>query len=673
MKRILPILILIFASIYLTVPCFAIVSQEKIIFISKDSIKDYPNYIVHGWKYIESDDSTMSQLSYNDSQWITVNSMLNLSSKSTPEFNSICWMRLHFKTDSTVTGRPIALSIEHYGASQIYLDGKLIQSYGKINGKDSSLYIDPEELPFVIIIPDGIDHVIAVRYANYNARRYHLSFIRQDAGFKMMIGETETLIYNYTLRNTIITLIFMLLIGFFFAFCLIHFFMYLLNKSIRSNLYFSIFVFSLAAEFLCEFISFVSTSPKTLVVCNYSYFPLFVLLCLSLSGFINELFNKRKLRFIILSAVGILTIIIRFLNLSIFLPISIGLIIAVSFEAVFCVIFAIIKKVRGARIIGTGILFFALFVLTLFTLNLLIKNFDINDTTVGGQILLFLLALAIISIPLSMSIYLAWNFSYINKNLAVQLDQVKLLSQKTLEQESEKQRMLENKKDELEKEVLQRTSELRDEKKKSDDLLLNILPADVAEELKNKGSAEARDYEMVTVMFSDFKDFTRISEQLTSTQLVEEINYCFSAFDNIIHKYGVEKIKTIGDAYMCAGGLPIANKTHAEDTVKAALEIRDFMTNHNKEKLANRELPFEVRIGINTGPVVAGIVGVKKFAYDIWGDTVNLASRMESSGEAGKVNISGSTYELVKDKFTCTHRGKIETKNKGEVDMYFVS
>ena len=210
------------------------------------------------------------------------------------------------------------------------------------------------------------------------------------------------------------------------------------------------------------------------------------------------------------------------------------------------------------------------------------------------------------------------------------------------------------------------------EKERSEELLLNILPAEVAEELKETGGAKAKSFDEVTVMFTDFKGFTQISEKMTPEQLVAEIDYCFKGFDNIIHKYGIEKIKTIGDSYMCAGGLPVTNKTHAVDVVKAAIEIKDFMVNLKKEKEAKGEIPFEIRIGIHTGPVVAGIVGIKKFAYDIWGDTVNLASRMESSGEPGKVNISGSTYELIKDKFTCIHRGKIQAKNKGEVDMYFV-
>jgi class 3 adenylate cyclase len=216
-------------------------------------------------------------------------------------------------------------------------------------------------------------------------------------------------------------------------------------------------------------------------------------------------------------------------------------------------------------------------------------------------------------------------------------------------------------------------------KKRSDELLLNILPEEVANELKEKGSADAKQFDDVTVMFTDFKNFTQISEKLSPAELVAEIHTCFKAFDNIIGKHNIEKIKTIGDSYMCAGGLPVANTTNATDVVNAAMQIQKFMQEHLQQRKNEGKEVFEIRIGINTGPVVAGIVGVKKFAYDIWGDTVNIASRMESSGEAGKVNISGSTYELVKDlpagkagKFTFTHRGKIQAKNKGEIDMYFV-
>lgn len=210
------------------------------------------------------------------------------------------------------------------------------------------------------------------------------------------------------------------------------------------------------------------------------------------------------------------------------------------------------------------------------------------------------------------------------------------------------------------------------EKKRSDELLLNILPEETAEELKATGTAKARNFESVTVMFTDFKNFTQASERLSPEELVREINDCYSEFDRIVTRYGIEKIKTIGDAYMCAGGLPVSNDTHPVDVVKAGLEFQAFIE-QNKQKRISQGLPyFELRLGIHTGPVVAGIVGIKKFAYDIWGDTVNTASRMESSGATGKVNVSGTTYELIKDHFICTPRGKVEAKNKGTIEMYFV-
>jgi len=215
---------------------------------------------------------------------------------------------------------------------------------------------------------------------------------------------------------------------------------------------------------------------------------------------------------------------------------------------------------------------------------------------------------------------------------------------------------------------------IQKEKDISEGLLLNILPEEVAAELKQKGEAEARLIDEVTVLFTDFKGFTAMSEKLTPKELVRDIHECFSAFDHIMVRNGMEKIKTIGDAYMAAGGLPVPNNTHAGDAVRAALELRDFIEQGKKDKIAKGLLYFEVRIGIHTGPVVAGIVGVKKFAYDIWGDTVNTASRMESSGEPGRVNISQYTYQLIKDdpSFSFEPRGKVQAKGKGEVEMWFV-
>jgi class 3 adenylate cyclase/tetratricopeptide (TPR) repeat protein len=232
---------------------------------------------------------------------------------------------------------------------------------------------------------------------------------------------------------------------------------------------------------------------------------------------------------------------------------------------------------------------------------------------------------------------------------------------------------------ELNEELQQSQEEIRStlemvevEKQKSDGLLLNILPIAVAEQLKDTGNATPQFYEKVTVLFTDFRGFTNIAAKMTPVEVIKELNYCFLAFDEIIDKYNLEKIKTIGDAYMCAGGIPIANETNPIDAIKAGLEIQQFMRKWREEKIAKGQECWEIRLGIHTGEVIAGVVGKKKFAYDIWGDAVNTASRMESSGEVGLVNISGSTYELVKDYFECQYRGKVYAKNKGDIDMYFV-
>ncbi len=227
--------------------------------------------------------------------------------------------------------------------------------------------------------------------------------------------------------------------------------------------------------------------------------------------------------------------------------------------------------------------------------------------------------------------------------------------------------------EEQRQEIEQQKEFISEQKKKSDELLLNILPFETAEQLKKKGFAKSKQYKLVSILFTDFKDFSRLTGVMDSQELIKELNHYIQKFDEIIENHYIEKIKTIGDAFMCAGGLPLRNKSNPIDITLAALEIQKFMKDYAKEKRNKNETPWELRLGIHTGEVIAGVIGKKKFAYDIWGDAVNRASRMEQSGEVGRVNVSGDTYEYIKDYFVCEHRGKIEVKNNIELDMYFVN
>lgn len=222
------------------------------------------------------------------------------------------------------------------------------------------------------------------------------------------------------------------------------------------------------------------------------------------------------------------------------------------------------------------------------------------------------------------------------------------------------------------KELAYKNRQIHREKQRSEELLLNILPQSIAEEMMAYGKAQPKELEHVTVMFTDFVGFSKYSAGRKPREIVHDLQVCFEAFDNIIGKHGLEKIKTIGDAYMCAGGLPEPREGHEIDVVKAALEIQDFMEEWIVSQQRIGEPYFQARVGIHSGPVVAGVVGLVKFTYDIWGNTVNVASRMESSGEPGRVNISEDTYKMVKPYFICRQRGKIKAKSMGEVKMYFV-
>lgn len=238
----------------------------------------------------------------------------------------------------------------------------------------------------------------------------------------------------------------------------------------------------------------------------------------------------------------------------------------------------------------------------------------------------------------------------------------------------------------LERMVQERTAELQAEKQhveranvaleserhKSEILLLNVLPEEIASELKEKGAATPRFYEEATVLFTDFKGFTQIAATMSAEQIIDQLGQCFNAFDEVVERFRLEKIKTIGDSYMCAAGVPVPTAQHATHAVAAALQMLSLMLQWQHQKQAAGQPFWEVRIGLHTGPLVAGVIGTKKFAYDIWGVTVNTASRMESSSQAGHVNISAATHALVSAYFECDYRGRIAAKGMGEVEMYFV-
>lgn len=224
----------------------------------------------------------------------------------------------------------------------------------------------------------------------------------------------------------------------------------------------------------------------------------------------------------------------------------------------------------------------------------------------------------------------------------------------------------------LEEKVRQRTRELEEEKEKSERLLLNILPGEIADELKRHGRVQPRRHDHVSMIFLDIVEFTRIAERVSPEQLIEELDYYFREIDNIFMRHGVEKIKTIGDAYFAVTGLPVADEKHALHALEAAIDILDFIRGEKHKRSSEGRMAFDVRIGIHSGSAIAGVVGNSKFAFDTWGDDVNIAARLESSGEKDRINVSESTWQLVRDHYPFVQRGKVNAKYKGEIEMYFL-
>ncbi|MBN2172654.1 MAG: hypothetical protein JW731_00890 [Bacteroidales bacterium] len=586
------------------------------------------------------------------------------------KFNGQCWFRLHLQIDSSLRNTTFALLIDQQGASMIYLNGQLIQTYG-VYGDSVGQEVpgNPKMLPGLIQFDSSLNYLLAVRYSNLNANRNLKVFREAEAGFTLTLQDHKSAVQSMFGQLNATYLIFFLFMVF-LVLSLVHFLLFIFYRKQKSNLYYSIFMLLFSGLIFITFLSNgISEYPPLRTKAGFILSIAFPLFFIPMSGFLYSLFMDKIPRiFWITIGVAVLLSLLYYFNLSIISTLYVIYVFLIWIEITRVVIRAMIKRFDGAWIIGIGVLFFIFFFAFVMIYIIRYGDISLKDQTTLTLIFFILFLCAILSIPISMSVYLARDFARTNINLEKQLEQVKILSAKTLEQEREKKRILEGQKEKLEILVKERTKELAAEKEKTEGLLLNTLPLKVVNELKENGKSEPESFDDVTVYFSDIVGFTSISALLEPKILIGELNVIFTAFDDIMEKHGCERIKTIGDAYLAVSGMPIRNEHHAVNMVRAALEIRKFMEERNRTS----EINWQIRIGIHSGRVVGGIVGVKKYIYDVFGDTINTTSRMESNSEPMRINVSETTYQILKDKFKFTQREPMEIKGKGKMQMYFL-
>ena len=622
------------------------------------------------WKYHSGDDTRWADPGYDDSHWDTLSTELNLVKLGDSVFKGQCWFRLHIRIDSSLRNKAYALLMDQQGASEIYLNGKLINTFGKVSDSIETEKTDnPKMVPGLIQFSDSLQYVLAVRYSNLRANKILKIYREASAGFSMRIREHNNAMQSLkaqVLANFLIIFLFMV----FLVLGLVHFLLFIFYRKQKSNLYYSIFMLLFSGlNYVIILTNGITENPTLNNKAGFIMSLFFPLFFIPLTGFLYSLFMKKipKIFWITIGIAVILSLLYYF-DVSYISGLYVGFVFLLWIEVTRIVILAMIKKFDGAWILGVGVLFFILFFTGIMIYVIRFGNLALSGQSTFAVIFAFMTLAAVLSIPLSMSVFLARDFAKTNVNLEKQLEQVKVLSAKSLEQEREKKRILEGQKEKLEILVKERTKELAAEKEKTEELLLNTLPLKVVNELKQNGKAEPESFEDVTVYFSDIVGFTNISSQLEPKALINELNEIFTGFDDIMEKHSCERIKTIGDAYLAVSGMPERNEYHAENMVRAAMEIRHFLANRNKTSTIN----WQVRIGIHTGKVVGGIVGVKKYIYDVFGDAINTTSRMESNSEPNQINVSETTYLLLKDKFTFTARKPMEIKGKGEMRMYFL-
>lgn len=662
MKKNILFTFLLFIFAVLQNICFAQNSFEKPTVFTAQQIREGAS-IEGQSKFYDKDNPAFASPDFDDSAW----KYMNFTSKKAYHKDQPYWIRYYFKIDSAMVNESLCFNISQLGASEIYLNGKKIESIGKIGNAKSAEFRIKNEVPALFSLDNTEVNVLAIRFLPITKTK------KTVVNYSPIALDIELNAANDFLDDKVdmmqgFNFIAMLICGIFLALGFVHLLLFLFYRKAVYNLYFSTYNLSIGLLSYMVLSFYEMTDPDKINTYSFLSFLSIVVFGASLTGFVNTLFGKSKLRLKIMLGIAGIFIILFYFSAALAVSFVFFYIFIAALESFFLIIRAMIRREKSAFIVGGGVLTFFLFVIMLIVFQILDSlNIVDPDQLFGDDFMGYALGFIFISFPISISAYLAWEFASTNLRLVKQLDEVNRLSELNLKQEQEKQQILQDQNDLLEKQVDERTFELQKEKQKTENLLLNILPHEVAEELKENGSSEAKYYDEVSVLFTDFVNFTQSSEKMGAEKMLVELNECFTAFDLIMEKHGLEKIKTIGDAYLAVCGLPLKNECHAYQTVLVALDIINFI----EERKKTNPNALDIRIGINSGSLIAGIVGVKKFAYDIWGDTVNTAARMEQNSEKGKINISESTYQLVKEKINCEYRGKIHTKGKGDMDMYF--
>ena len=636
-----------------------------------DSIKNEVDLNKY-WLFHPGDDTLWKSPAYNDAEWDTLQTTINLKDSSDNPFDGLGWFRLHIQIDPSLRDKTYALTIDQQGASEIYLNGDLLKRYGTVgtDNKQERTY-NPKLIPCLFHFDDTLDYVLAIRYSNLKAHENFRRYNQEEAGFNITISDLDSAVYRVAFTGRVRSVFITILTVFIFI-AFLHLLLYLFYRRLRSNLYFFLFMVAVSMMWMVVLHTITTSSePGSNVRILY-----YLRLCVSLSFpflsiFIYSIFYPKfpRITWLVLGAIPVLmTLIIIHYPWAMKTASLINLLILV--DVVRNIIRAILKKNKAAWIIASGFLLFIFFFLIIAVVGLTAnKEIITSPGSTMGIIVLSTFLPGIVFIPLSMSIYLAIDFARTNIDLEKQLENVKILSAKTIEQEKEKQRILENQKEKLEVMVAERTEELATEKEKTEKLLLNTLPLKVVNELKANGKSEPESFNNVTVYFSDIVGFTNISSTLDPKTLIHELNEMFTAFDDIMVKNHCERIKTIGDAYLAVSGMPVRDNHHAENMIQAAIEIKRFLKSRNN----GNGIKWQARIGIHSGNVVGGIVGVRKYIYDVFGDTINTASRMESHSEPMRINVSAATFEILQGKYNFIERETIQVKGKGPMKMYFLN